>query len=246
LLALEQGVRSITLGYGQLGNLVQDVAAIRSLKELADEYFQQRGFTDYELSTVLHQWMGGFPEKETKAYSVITWGGAAAVFSGATKVIIKTPHEAMGIPTREANLHGLESTRQIANMLKDQSFPESTELQTEIELIKEEVRTVINTVLELGEGQVAAGVIRAFEAGVIDIPFSPSIYNAGKLLSVRDNNGMIRIFEKGRVPMAESVFKYHQDKIAERAAEEGRKPCFQMVVDDIYAISKGCLVGRPR
>lgn len=246
LLALEQGVRSITLGYGQLGNLIQDVAAVRSLKELANEYFQQRGFSDYELSTVLHQWMGGFPERETKAYSVISWGGATAVFSGATKVIIKTPHEARGIPTGEANVHGLEATRQIANMLKDQYFPDSTELTKEIELIKQEVRTVIDTVLELGDGEVAAGIVRSFEAGVIDIPFSPSIYNAGKLLSVRDNHGAIRIFEKGNVPMAPSVFAFHAEKLAERATAEGRPLGFQMVVDDIYAISKGRLVGRPR
>lgn len=246
LLALEQGVRSITLGYGQLGNLIQDVAAIRSLKSLAHEYFQKQGYTDYELSTVLHQWMGGFPEKETKAYSVITWGGVAAVFSGATKVIIKTPHEAMGIPTKEANTQGLESTRQITNMLKDQSLPESEELKTETELIKREVRTVVDAVLELGQGNVASGSVRAFQAGVIDIPFSASIYNNGKLLSVRDNCGAIRIFERGNVPMIDEVYAFHADKIAERAAVEGREPCFQMVVDDIYAISKGYLVGRPR
>lgn len=246
LLALEQGVRSITLGYGQLGNLVQDVAAIRSLKDLSHEYFQKQGYTDYELSTVMHQWMGGFPEKETKAYSVITWGGAAAVFAGATKVIIKTPHEAMGIPTKEANAQGLESTRQIANMLKDQLLPVSEELTMETELIKQEVRTVVDAVLELGKGDIAAGSVRAFEAGVIDIPFSASIYNKGKLLSVRDNHGAIRVFEKGSVPMTEEVHAFHMDKITERATVEGRDPCFQMVVDDIYAISKGCLVGRPK
>ena len=31
-----------------------------------------------------------------------------------------------------------------------------------------------------------------------------------------------------------------------RAKAEGRTVCFQMVTDDIYAISKGALVGRPR
>jgi len=62
LLALEQGVKCVTLGYGQAGNLIQDVAAIHSLRDLANEYFQAAGFDDYKLSTVLHQWMGGFPE----------------------------------------------------------------------------------------------------------------------------------------------------------------------------------------
>ena len=44
LLALEQGCRCITLGYGQLGNLVQDVAAIISLRELAHEAFTAAGY----------------------------------------------------------------------------------------------------------------------------------------------------------------------------------------------------------
>jgi methylaspartate mutase epsilon subunit len=100
LFALGQGVRSLTLGYGQGGNLIQDVAALRSLRELADEYFRAEGFDDFELTTVFHQWMGGFPEDEAKAFGVISWGSAAAVFSGAEKVIVKSPHEAMGIRRR--------------------------------------------------------------------------------------------------------------------------------------------------
>ena len=39
---------------------------------------------------------------------------------------------------------------------------------------------------------------------------------------------------------------YHAAKIAERAAAEKRAPSFQMVIDDVYAIGKGRLVGRPR
>ena len=58
LLAAEQGVKNITVGYGQCGNLVQDVAAIRSLEELTDEYLTRYGYTDVTVTTVLHQWMG--------------------------------------------------------------------------------------------------------------------------------------------------------------------------------------------
>lgn len=117
LLALEQGVKSITVGYGQVGSLTQDVAAIQSLRELAHEYFQSYGYTDYELSTVFHQWMGGFPEDESKAFAIISWGAAVAGMSGATKVITKSPHEAWGIPTAAANIQGLKASRQMLNMV---------------------------------------------------------------------------------------------------------------------------------
>ena len=48
------------------------------------------------------------------------------------------------------------------------------------------------------------------------------------------------------VPLPDDVLAYHKEKIAERAKAENRAPVFQMVVDDIYAISKSKLIGRPR
>lgn len=246
LLALEQGARCITLGYGQAGNMVQDVAAIRSLRELGHEYFRAAGFEDYELSTVFHQWMGGFPENESMAYSVICWGAATAAMAGATKVIVKTPHEAAGVPTKEANRQGLQATAQILNMVREQNFQPSDAMKREVDLIKREVRAVMAKVFELGGGDVAVGAVRAFEAGVMDIPFAPADCNAGKLMPIRDNEGAVRIFEPGRVPLPADVMAYHREKVAERARAEGRPASFQMVVDDIYAISKGKLVGRPQ
>lgn len=246
LLALEQGCKCITLGYGQAGNLVQDIAAIRSLRELAHEYFQASGYTDYQLSTVFHQWMGGFPENEAMAFSVICSGAAAAALAGATKVIVKTPHEASGVPTKEANKQGLEATTQTLNMVREQIFPMSPTLDQEVELIKREVRSILGKVFELGEGDVAIGAVRAVAAGVLDVPFAPATCNAGKLLPVRDNVGAVRVFDAGRVPLPDDVLTFHRDRVAERAKAEKREASSQMVVDDIYAISKSKLIGRPQ
>jgi methylaspartate mutase epsilon subunit len=246
ILALSQGVRSLTLGYGQGGSLVQDIAAMRSLRELGEEYFRAEGYSDFELSTVFHQWMGGFPEDEPKAYGVISWGTVAAVYSGAEKVIVKSPHEAMGIPTKEANAGGLRATKQIVRMLADQPKLSSVEIDGERELIKKETRKILEAVRRLGNGDWAAGTVAAFAAGVLDVPFAPSMYNQGKILPVRDNEGCIRLYSPGNVPLDEDVRDFHRERIRERARAEGREVCFQMVTDDIYAISKGHLVGRPR
>ena len=208
--------------------------------------FRAAGYEDYALSTVFHQWMGGFPENEAMAFGVIGWGSAVAALAGATKVIVKTPHEASGIPTKEANKMGLDATTQILNMVREQRFPQSETVDREVDLIKREVRAVLAKVLELGEGDWAVGTVRAFAAGVLDVPFAPAMCNAGKLMPVRDNEGAVRIFEVGRVPLPDDVLAYHKEKIAERAKAENRAPVFQMVVDDIYAISKSKLIGRPR
>lgn len=246
ILAAEQGVKNITLGYGQCGNLVQDIAAIKALEQLADEYMAKHGYNDTVLTTVFHQWMGGFPQDEAKAFGVISWGAAAAALAKATKVIVKTPHEALGIPTKEANAQGLRTTKQMINMLKDQSFPMTKELEIEINMIKAEARCILDKVFELGNGDYAVGTVRAFEAGVLDVPFAPSKFSLNKILPARDNNGAVRLFDVGNLPFTPDIVAFHKDKMNERAKAEGREASFQMVIDDIYAISKGNLVGRPR
>ncbi len=245
LLAAEQGVKNITVGYGQCGNLVQDIAAIRTLEELTDEYLKKYGYQDVEVTTVLHQWMGGFPADEAKAFGVISSGSLIAALSKATKVIVKTPHEAVGIPTMEANAQGLRCTKQVVNMMADQNFC-SAELDAEKEIIRQETRAIVDKCFELGMGDIAVGVCRGVESGVLDVPFAPCRANAGKMLPCRDNNGAVRILEPGNLPFSKELLDFHKDKIEERAKCENRKASFQMVIDDVYAIGKGRLVGRRR
>lgn len=245
LLAAEQGVKNITVGYGQCGNLVQDIAAIRTLEELTDEYLHKYGYDDVQVTTVLHQWMGGFPADEAKAFGVISSGSLIAALAKATKVIVKTPHEAVGIPTMEANAEGLRCTKQVVNMMADQTF-QSASLEEEKEIIRQETRCIVDKCFELGNGDIAVGICRGVQAGVLDVPFAPCRANAGLMLPCRDNDGAIRILNTGNLPFTKDLKDFHAAKIEERAKMEGRKASFQMVVDDVYAIGKGRLVGRPK
>ena len=245
LLAAEQGVKNITVGYGQCGNITQDVAAIHTLEKLTDEYLHKYGYNDVVVTTVLHQWMGGFPADEAKAFGVISMGSAIAALSHATKVIVKTPHEAVGIPTMEANAEGLRCTKQVVNMLRDQSYTSAT-LAEEEEIICRETRAIVDKCFELGEGDIAVGVCRGVESGALDVPFAPCRANAGLMLPARDNDGAVRILNFGNLPFDDDLKAFHTAKIEERAKAEKRKASFQMVIDDVYAIGKGYLVGRPK
>ena len=245
LLAAEQGVKNITVGYGQCGNLVQDIAAIRVLEELTNAYLERYGYSDVVVTTVLHQWMGGFPADEAKAFGVIATGSLLAALSKATKVIVKSPHEAIGIPTMEANAQGLRCTKQVGNMMADQVF-QNDNLEREKDIIREETRCIVDKCFELGNGDIAVGVCRGVEAGVLDVPFAPCRANAGLMLPCRDNEGAVRILNMGNLPFTQDLKDFHAAKIAERAKAERRDASFQMVIDDVYAIGKGRLVGRPR
>ncbi|HKL76068.1 MAG TPA: methylaspartate mutase subunit E [Halanaerobiales bacterium] len=243
LLAAEQGVKYISLGYGQNGNLRQDVAAIHSLQELGDEYLKKYEHEDVEITTVFHQWLGGFPQEEAKAYGIIGLGATTAALSNVTKVLVKTPQEALKSPDKEANVAGLVNTKQIIKMLEDQSFDKSAEYELEKEMIKKEVREIIDKVLKLGDGDLAQGAVKAFESGVLDIPFSPSKYNSGKMLPARDINGAVRYLNFGKLPFSQEIKQFHRGKIEERAIKEEKDAGFQMAIDDIYAIGKGLLKG---
>lgn len=245
LLAAEQGVKNLTVGYGQCGNIIQDVAAIRALEEQTNEYLKANGYNDCIVTTVFHQWMGGFPQDEAQAFGVISTGAAAAALAGATKVIVKTPHEAFGIPTKEANAAGIKATKMTLNLLQGQRMPMSKELETEIAVIKAETKCIMDKTFELGKGDLAVGTVKAFANGVIDIPFAPSKFNAGKMLPARDNNGAIRFLNFANLPFTEELKAYNTSKLQERAKFEGRDIAFQMTIDDIFAVGKGKLIGRP-
>lgn len=245
LLAAEQGVKNITVGYGECGNIIQDVAAIRALEEQTKEYLNDYGYEDVYLTTVFHQWMGGFPADEAKAFGVISTGAAIAALAGATKVIVKTPHEAIGVPTKEANAQGLKATKMALNLLQGQKMAMSKELETEIAIIKAETRCMLDKIFEAGKGDLVVGTVEGFKMGIIDIPFAPSKYNFGKMMPARDNNGAVRYLKLGNVPFSKELADYNMSKLEERAKFENRSVGFQMTVDDIFAVGKGVLIGRP-
>ncbi len=245
LLAAEQGVKSLTLGYGQCGNQIQDIAAIAALRELAEEYMSRYGYHDTVITTVFHQWMGGFPQDEPRAFAIISYASITAALARATKVIVKTPHEAFGVPTKEANVAGLTATRMAIRLLEGQNEPNSYELDVEKMIIKSETRCIVDAVFKAGNGDLAQGVVEAFKRGILDVPFAPSKGNLGAMMPVRDNKGAIRYLNMGNVPLSNDLVIYNREKIQERAKYEGRQVSFDMTVDDIFAVGKGKLIGRP-
>jgi methylaspartate mutase epsilon subunit len=64
-------------------------------------------------------------------------------------------------------------------------------------------------------------------------------------MPARDNTGAVRFLEVANLPFTPDLLKFHREKLEERARYEKRPVSFQMVIDDVYAIGKGFLVGRP-
>jgi len=139
---------------------------------------------------------------------------------------------------------GIKASKFVVTLLQDQKYEQSAKYLEEYHQIKKEVDSILNHVFVLGKGDLAVGTVKAFEQGILDVPFAPSMYNAGKVLPARDNDGSIRILEFGNIGFSEDIKAYHRAKIKERAKSQNREVSFQLTVDDVYAVSTGRLIGN--
>ena len=233
LLAAEQGVTSITVGYGQIGNVIQDVAALQVLESMTEEYLSRFGYDEVHVTTAFHQWMGPFPMLESRALSLIGFGTLTAVLAGATKVITKTPHEAIGVPTKEANAKGLLCSRLMVETLTHQQPLDRAAVDREASWIQLAARGLIDRSLELGDGDFANSVTRAFEAGVMDLPFSPSEYANGDVLPIRDVEGAVRYLDCGGLPLEGEFLDRNDSLVQERLESESGLEPTQLIERDV-------------
>ena len=238
LLAAAQGVKNYGLEMGETMHLIQDAAAVKACRELCQEYLALKGYSDTFTPVTLLHWMGAWPQDEAQAASLVSYGGTLAAIAGAASVTTKTLHEAFGIPTPQSNAEGLRMTRMaiyLARKIKLDSMPE---LQSEIDIIKQEVRPIVNKVLEMGDGDVAIGTVRAFEAGILDIPWSPNKWVKSQIMPARDIDGCLRIFDPGKMPFPKEVIEFNHEKLRLRAEKEKVAFDVNLAVSSVYEMSE--------
>lgn len=78
----------------------------------------------------------------------------------------------------------------------------------------------------------------AVARGWLDVPFSPSRYNAGKALPVRDRTGAVRFAHVGDIPFPSSVVAQHEHLVAERYAVDGTH-LDELIDQDISVTARG-------
>jgi methylaspartate mutase epsilon subunit len=238
LMAAGQGVKHYSMGLCQSLNILQDVAGLWALKEVGRNYLKRFGYPEVFFSIASHQWMQAFPADEPRAYAVIVLGAVIAAMSGATQVITKSSHEAEGIPTKEANAQGVKASRMAIQLIRSNRFPESKELLQEKRMIIREASSILDKALEMGDGDPVLASLRSIQAGVLDIPWAPNQFVAGKVIPVRDASGAIRYLDHANLPFSPEILEYNREKIHERERRDGRKVDYQAAVFDVTEVSK--------
>ena len=240
LLAVGQGVRCVSLGYAEQGNRAQDIAAIRTLKAMAGEVLNHLGYQNVQVNTVFHQYMAAFPGEPERAEELIYNSAITMSLSGATRVIVKTPVEAVKIPTLRDNVHGIGLVmRGMADAVCHRV--DETRVAAECSIIRREVQAMLDAVIVCGNGCIAEGVVKGFSNGFLDIPFSPSVHNRHEVMTARDVEGAVRYLSCGSLPFDRELREFHETKMAERRRAEGlrEQQSYLLVEQDVMRIPRG-------
>ncbi|HVL59582.1 MAG TPA: methylaspartate mutase subunit E [Burkholderiaceae bacterium] len=238
LLAAAQGVKNYGLELGQTLHLVQDAAAIAACRDLVQDYLVAAGRDDVFTSVTSLHWMGAWPHDDAQSAALVVYGGTVAAIGGAASVTTKTTHEAFGLPTPQANAEGLRMTRMAIYLARQVRLDTMPEFRFEKALIEREVRSIVSKVLEMGDGDAAVGTVRAFEAGVMDVPWSPNRHVKSRVMPARDAAGCLRILDPGLMPFPKDVLEIHEARLRERAAREAVSFDEQLAVASVYEISE--------
>ena len=238
LLAAAQGVKNYGLEMGETLHLVQDAAATVVCRELCQEYLARQGHKDVFTPVTLLHWRGAWPQDDAQSAALLAYGGTLAAIAGAVSVTSKSTHEAFGIPTPQANAEGLRTTRMAIYLARNIRLDGLPEFEREKDLIRREVRPIVDRVLELGEGDAAIGTVRAFEAGVLDIPWSPNRGVKSRVLPARDADGCLRIVDPGLMPFPKEVLEFHEERLRRRAERDKIAYGPDLAVASVYEISE--------
>jgi methylaspartate mutase epsilon subunit len=230
LLSAAQGVKWIDLSLGIGMNLIQDVAAIKTLRKLARQYLDRLGYTDVKIFSWTYFFLGDWPLERGQMCGQLAWNATVSALAGCNGMFIKSPDEASSTPTAAGFREGLHICGQIVRLIAGQRLPDSAELSLECDMMEQEVHAVMARVLELGDGDLAVGGAKAILSGTLDTMFSPYKYLKSKVKVVRDRNGALRYLDHGLMPLPKDVIDYHRARISERERKENSQAGVNWIV----------------
>ncbi|MEM9719522.1 MAG: methylaspartate mutase subunit E [Bacteroidota bacterium] len=237
ILAAKQGIINISLGYAEQGNRYQDIAAIQILQEKTRAYLNQFGYERFMLTTVFHQYMAAFPADTEKSEELIFESCITGNLAGATKIMVKTPVEAYKIPDTNDNVRALGICKNAGKAAMDIHL-DFGRLELEKYYLRLQVDQLMKAVIELGNGEISKGMVRAIDQGILDITWSPNVHNKGQVFSIRDVNGAVRFMKFGQLPFSEEVKDFHLEQISQRKMLERDSSDFALLEKDLCRIWK--------
>jgi methylaspartate mutase epsilon subunit len=245
LVSAGQGIKSVSPMVNFNGNMAQDLGEFRAAEKVFRKYLDKYGHSDVQIPGLIanQSFLYSFPQDIGRAYGYINYTAMIGALAGVPACSVKTIDEALGVPSIEAHQQTYRSANWIYNVVRQQKFEiESKEIDIEEKMCTLAVSAIVEKVMEMGDGDVCVGIVKALEAGVLDGPFSINVHVKDNCLGVRDLKGAVRHLEYGNLPIPEEVRKFERERIAEREAYEGRKMDYKVSLADFWTLSKGVLI----
>ena len=246
LVSAGQGTKSIVPLMNFQGNIAQDVAEIRTCEKLFRKYLDKFGFTDVVIPGIIgnQSSLFPFPQDLGNAFGYINYVAMEAAMTDLAACSVKTIDEALGVPSIESHMQTYASANWIFNVVRQQKFVADTAAITqEMRVTELAVSAIMDKVIDMGDGDITVGVVKAVEAGVLDSPFSINIYPRDLCMGARDLEGACRYIDYGNLPIPEEVRKYNDEKIKERETFEGSKLGFKGSMADFWCLAQGKAIG---
>jgi len=219
------------VSFGQTGSMIQDIATAQVLRDLTRRYMDEFGFEAVRIYLVYHQWMGQFPAQREKAAALIAGASLVSSMICADKIVVKTVDEALGVPRAEINAEAVDTVRYLLRAFACAEPVTSPLIEREVALIESETTSLLRAVFDISGEALWESVYRAFQAGYLDVPFSPHADNANRLISMRDSHGSIRISERGNVPISDTDTALEKELLSSRASQADGT--FRQLLSDI-------------
>lgn len=193
------GVTNLSLSYAQQTSPAQDREAVAALRRLAGDFLPG---ADWHV--VVYTYMGLFPSTLEGAQALSDESVRLATESEAERLIVKTALEAFRIPTIEENVEALERASDLALQVRRMSMADGVyfDMYEADSQTYTEARGLIEAVLGL-DSNIDRALLRAFEEGILDIPFCLHPDNRNESRSLIDGEGRLQWLDTGRMPLPE-------------------------------------------
>ena len=245
LVSAGQGARSFSPMVNFNGNMAQDMGEFRAAEKLFRKYLDKYGYPDCETPGSIgnQSFLYPFPRDIGMAYGYINYTAMIGALAKLPACNVKTVDEAFGVPSIEAHQQTYRSASWVYNVLRQQEFEIGSEqIDDEERMAELAISAIIERVMELGEGDVCIGILKALDEGVLDSPFPISMHLKDNTLGVRDLHGALRYLAYGNVPIPEEVREFQLEKVRQRELYEGRKMTYKVSISDMWTLGEGMII----
>lgn len=198
LFFVANGATSVSLSYAQQTHPAQDTGALTALRLLADEFLPP----PVDRHIVLYTYMGVYPRTVPGARLLLRRSAELAIRGGAQRLIVKTETEAHRIPTVAENLTALRIAADAARTAPRRGTHPGARAAAEADAEETlaEARALVTAVLALSD-DLGVALLKAFDRGLLDVPFCLHPDNRGAVRSTVAPDGRLQWTDLGALPL---------------------------------------------